>query len=253
MKILVAIKRTIDAYVKARVRQDNSGIDLDSVKMAMNPFCEIAVEEAVRLKEKGVASEIIVVSVGSDKVQEQLRAALALGADRAIQIQTDEDLEPLNIAKLLKVVVEREQPGLVLLGKQAIDSDDSQVPQMLAALCDLPQATFASAVTVEGERVQVSREVDGGEEVLSLSLPAVISTDLRLNEPRYAKLPDIMKAKKKPVEQLPVADLGVALRQRVSLVKVEEPPTRKPGVLVNSVQELVERLRNEAKVLGEAQ
>ena len=253
MKILVAVKRTIDAYVKARVRQDNSGIDLDSVKMAMNPFCEIAVEEAVRLKEKGVASEVIVVSIGGDKVQEQLRAALALGADRAIQVQERDDLEPLNIARLLQAVVEREQPALVLLGKQAIDSDDSQVPQMLAALCGLPQATFASAVKVEDGAVEVSREVDGGEEVLRLTLPAVISTDLRLNEPRYAKLPDIMKAKKKPVEQLAADTLGVALRQRTTLLKVEEPAARKPGVLVGSVQELVQRLRNEAKVLGEAQ
>lgn len=252
MKILVAVKRTIDAYVKARVRQDGSGIDLDGVKMAMNPFCEIAVEEAVRLKEKGLASEVVVVSIGGDKVQEQLRGALALGADRAIQVQAADALEPLNIAKLLKAVVEREQPGLVLLGKQAIDSDDSQVPQMLAALCGLPQATFASSVTLVDGRVQVSREVDGGEETLSLSLPAVVSTDLRLNEPRYAKLPDIMKAKKKPVEQLAADSLGVALRQHVSQLSVAEPPARKPGIMVGSVQELVDRLRNEAKVLGEA-
>ena len=252
MKILVAVKRTLDAYVKVRVKSDHSGVDLDNAKMALNPFCEIAVEEAVRLKEKGLATEVVVVSVGSDKVQEQLRSAMALGADRAIQVLAPEQLEPLTIAKLLKAVVTKEQPSLVLLGKQAIDSDDNQVAQMLAALCDMPQATFASALEVQGDRVQVSREVDGGEEVLSLQLPAVISADLRLNEPRYAKLPDIMKARKKPGEHLGAEELGVSIQPRVELLKVQEPPARKPGIRVASVEELVERLRNEAKVLGEA-
>ena len=252
MKILVAVKRTLDAYVKVRVKSDQSGVDLDNAKMALNPFCEIAVEEAVRLKEKGLATEVVVVSVGPDKVQEQLRGAMALGADRAIQVQAPEQLEPLTIAKLLKAIVAKEQPSLVLLGKQAIDSDDNQVAQMLAALCDMPQATFASALEVQGDRVQVSREVDGGAEVLNLQLPAVISADLRLNEPRYAKLPDIMKARKKPVEQLSAEELTVAIEPRVELLKVEEPPVRKPGIRVASVAELVERLRNEAKVLGEA-
>jgi len=245
MKILVAVKRTIDAYVKPRVLSDQSGIDLSSAKMAMNPFCEIAVEEAVRLKEKGQATEVIVVSVGSDKVQEQLRGAMALGADRGIHVQAADDLEPLNIAKLLKAVVAREQPG-----KQSIDGDNNQTGQMLAALCSLPQATFASRLELGTDAVTVSREVDGGEQVLRLALPAIVTTDLRLNEPRYAKLPDIMKAKKKPVDQLTPEVLGVHLRSHLTTLKVVEPAPRKAGVKVQSVAELVDRLRNEAKVLG---
>lgn len=250
MKILVAIKRTLDPYVKVRVKQDQSGVDLSSAKMAMNPFCEIAVEEAVRLKEKGLATELVAVSVGSDKVQEQLRGAMALGIDRSIHVQADDDLESLNIAKLLHAVVQKEQPGLILLGKQAIDSDNNQVGQMLAALSGLPQATFASKITVQDGRAEVSREVDGGEEVLSVQLPAVITTDLRLNEPRYAKLPDIMKAKKKPIDVLTPAALGVTLKQHLKVLSVAEPPPRKAGVKVGSVAELVDKLKNEAKVLA---
>jgi electron transfer flavoprotein beta subunit len=250
MKILVAVKRTIDAYVKPRVLSDQSGIDLSSAKMAMNPFCEIAVEEAVRLKEKGLASEVVVVSVGGDKVQEQLRGAMALGADRGIHVQAPDDLEPLNIAKLLKAVVAKEQPGLVILGKQSIDGDNNQTGQMLAALCGLPQATFASKVELAADAVTVSREVDGGGQVLRLSLPAIVTTDLRLNEPRYAKLPDIMKAKKKPVDVLTPEALGVQLKSHLTTLKVVEPAPRKAGIKVQSVAELVDKLRNEAKVLG---
>lgn len=249
MKVLVAVKRTLDAYVKVRIKQDRTGVDLASAKMAMNPFCEIAVEEAVRLKEKGIATEIVAVSVGSDKVQEQLRGAMALGADRSIHVQADDDLESLNVAKLLKAVVEREQPGLVLLGKQAIDSDNNQVGQMLAVLANMPQATFASKIDIADGRASVSREVDGGEQVLSVALPAVVTTDLRLNEPRYAKLPDIMKAKKKPVDVLTPAQLGVTVRQHLKLLEVNDPPARKAGVKVGSVAELVDKLRNEAKVI----
>jgi electron transfer flavoprotein beta subunit len=250
MKILVAVKRTIDAYVKVRVKSDNSGVDLGNAKMAMNPFCEIAVEEAVRLREKGLASEVVAVSIGSDKVQEQLRSAMALGADRGVHVQAADELEPLNIAKLLKAVVAKEQPALILLGKQSIDADNNQVGQMLAALCALPQATFASKVELKGERVEVSREVDGGEQVLSLTLPAVITTDLRLNEPRYAKLPEIMKAKKKPVEVLTPEQLGVTLKRHLTVLTVSEPPPRKAGVRVQNVGELVAKLKTEAKVLA---
>ena len=249
MKVLVAVKRTLDAYVKVRIKQDHSGVDLASAKMAMNPFCEIAVEEAVRLKEAGVATEIVAVTVGGDKAQEQLRGAMALGADRAIHVQASDELESLNVAKLLKAVVDKEQPGLVLLGKQAIDSDNNQVGQMLAALAQLPQATFASKLQISEGRATVAREVDGGEQVLSVSLPAIVTTDLRLNEPRYAKLPDIMKAKKKPLEVLTAAQLGVTLKQHLLLVEVNEPPPRKAGVKVDSVAALVDKLRNEAKVI----
>ena len=249
MKILVAVKRTIDAYVKVRVKSDNSGVDLANAKMAMNPFCEIAVEEAVRLKEKGIATEVVAVSIGSDKVQEQLRSAMALGADRGIHVQASDELESLNVAKLLQAVVAKEQPALILLGKQAIDSDNNQVGQMLAALCDMPQATFASKVEVKADRVEVAREIEGGEQVLSLSLPAVITSDLRLNEPRYAKLPDIMKAKKKPVDVVTPEQLGVTLKQHLTTVSVSDPPPRKAGVKVQSVAELVDKLKNEAKVL----
>ncbi len=250
MKIVVAVKRTLDAYVKVRIRQDRSNVDLASAKMAMNPFCEIAVEAAVRLKEAGVATEIVVVSVGSDKVQEQLRGAMALGADRGVHVQADDELESLNIAKLLRAVVEKEQPSLVLLGKQAIDSDNNQVGQMLAALCNYPQATFASRIAIADGQATVAREVDGGEQVVKVTLPAIITTDLRLNEPRYAKLPEIMKAKKKPVEVLTPAQLGVTLRQHLKLVEVNDPPPRKAGVRVGSVQELVAKLKNEAKVIA---
>jgi len=249
MKILVAVKRTLDAYVKVRIKPDHSNVDLASSKMAMNPFCEIAVEEAVRLKEKGIATEVVVVSVGGDKVQEQLRGAMALGADRGIHVQASDELESISVAKLLQAVVQKEQPSLVLLGKQAIDSDNNQVGQMLAALCHYPQATFASKVTIADGRATVSREVDGGEQTVEVTLPAIVTTDLRLNEPRYAKLPDIMKAKKKPVEALTPDQLGVALKQHLTLVEVNDPPPRKAGVKVGSVAELVAKLRNEAKVI----
>lgn len=250
MKILVAVKRTIDAYVKVRVRSDNSGVDLTNLKMAMNPFCEIAVEEAVRLKEKGLATEVVAVTIGGDKAQEQLREAMALGADRSIHIQASDDLEPINVAKLLKAVVLNEQPALILLGKQSIDSDNNQVGQMLAALCDLPQATFASKVELSADKVIVSREVDGGEQILSLQLPAVVTSDLRLNEPRFKKLPDIMKAKKKPIDAVTPAQLGVEIKQHLTVVSVGDPPPRKAGVMVKSAAELVDKLRNEAKVIA---
>lgn len=221
MKVLVAVKRVIDYNVKIRVKADNSDVDLTNVKMAMNPFCEIAVEEAVRLKEKGVATEVVAVTVGPKAAQEQLRTALALGADRAIHIETDERVESLAVAKLLAKVVDEEQPGLVILGKQAIDTDNNQTGQMLAALTNLPQGTFASEVAVDGDKVNVTREIDGGLQTVALSLPAIVTTDLRLNEPRYAKLPDIMKAKKKPLDTKTPADYGVEVASKVSLLKVE--------------------------------
>ncbi|WP_192036650.1 electron transfer flavoprotein subunit beta/FixA family protein [Halomonas sp. YLGW01] len=250
MKVLVAVKRVIDYNVKIRVKPDHSDVDLTNVKMAMNPFCEIAVEEAVRLKEKGVATEVVAVTVGPKAAQEQLRTAMALGADRAIHVQTDDKVESLAVAKLLKGVVDEEQPGLVILGKQAIDTDNNQTGQMLAALAGLPQATFASEVDVQGEKVAVTREIDGGLQTLELSLPAIVTTDLRLNEPRYAKLPDIMKAKKKPLAVKTPEDYGVATGSKVSLVKVEAPAERKGGVKVGSVDELVDKLKNEAKVIS---
>ncbi len=249
MKILVAVKRVIDYNVKIRVKADHSDVDLTNVKMAMNPFCEIAVEEAVRLKEKGTATEVVAVSIGPKAAQEQLRTALALGADRALHIETDERVESLAVAKLLAKVVEEEQPGLVILGKQAIDTDNNQTGQMLSALLGWSQATFASKIDIEGEQALVKREVDGGMQTIRVKLPAVISTDLRLNEPRYAKLPDIMKAKKKPLESKAPADYGVEVASRVSLVKVETPAERKGGVKVASVDELIDKLKNEAKVL----
>jgi electron transfer flavoprotein beta subunit len=250
MKVLVAVKRTLDPYVKVRVKQDQSGVDLSAAKMAMNPFCEIAVEEAVRLKEKGIATDLVAVSIGSDKVQDQLRAAMALGIDRSIHVQADDELESLNVAKLLCAVVQQENPGLILLGKQAIDSDNNQVGQMLAALCGLPQATFASRITLRDGWAEVAREVDSGEQVLAVQLPAVITTDLRLNEPRYAKLPEIMKAKKKTIATFTPAQLGVTLRQHLHVLSVAEPPPRKAGVKLASVAELVDRLKNDAKVLA---
>ena len=249
MKILVPVKRVIDYNVKPRVKPDGSGVDLANVKMSMNPFDEIAVEEAIRLKEKGVASEIVVVSIGEQKCQETLRTALAMGADRAILVVADGDVEPLGVAKLLAKIVEEEAPGLVILGKQAIDDDCNQTGQMLAALLGRPQGTFASKVEVEGGRVRVTREVDGGLETVSLATPAVVTTDLRLNEPRYVTLPNIMKAKKKPLEVLKPAELGVDVAPRLETVSVREPSTRKAGVKVADVAGLVEKLKNEAKVI----
>ncbi|MDO6568048.1 electron transfer flavoprotein subunit beta/FixA family protein [Alteromonas sp. 1_MG-2023] len=250
MKILVPVKRAIDYNVKVRVKADNSGVDLTNAKMAINPFCEIAVEEAVRLKEKGVATEIVVVSIGDKSCQEQIRTALALGADRGIQIDTDQNLDSLQVAKLLAKVVEEEQPQLVILGKQSIDSDNNQTGQMLAALTGMPQGTFASEVVVDGESVNVTREVDGGLQTVALSLPAVVTTDLRLNEPRYASLPNIMKAKRKPLDVKSAADFGVALESNVKVLKVMPPAQREGGVKVADVAELVEKLKNEAKVIS---
>ncbi len=249
MKVLVAVKRVIDYNVKVRVKPDNTGVDLANVKMAMNPFCEIAVEEAVRLKEKGVASEIVVVSIGPKAAQEQIRTALALGADRGIHVETDEEVQSLEAAKLLKAVVEKEEPKLVILGKQSIDSDNNQTGQMLAALTGMPQGTFASEVNVADGKVKVTREIDGGLQTVELNLPAVVTTDLRLNEPRYASLPNIMKAKKKPLDTKTAADLGVDLTPRVTTEKVEAPAERQAGIIVGSVDELVEKLKNEAKVI----
>lgn len=249
MKVLVPIKRVIDYNVKVRVKADNSGVDLANVKMAMNPFCEIAVEEAVRLKEKGVVSEIVAVSIGPKTAQEQLRTAMALGADRSILVETDEEVQPLGIAKALKAIVDEEKPDLVILGKQAIDGDNNQTGQMLAALTGMPQGTFASEVDVADGKVKVTREIDGGLQTVELNLPAVVTTDLRLNEPRYASLPNIMKAKKKPLDTKTAADLGVDLTPRVTVEKVEAPAERQAGIIVGSVDELVEKLKNEAKVI----
>ena len=249
MKVLVPVKRVVDYNVKVRVRSDNSGVDLNGVKMAINPFDEIAVEEAVRLRESQLAAEVIVVSCGSAASQETLRTALAMGADRAILVETDAELQPLAVARLLKAVAEREQPGLVICGKQAIDDDANQTGQMLAALMGVGQATFASKLVVDGTAIQVTREVDGGLETLALTLPAVVTADLRLNEPRYATLPNIMKAKKKPLEVLPAASLGVDIAPRLRYGRHEEPAPRKGGVKVADVAELVGKLKNEAKVI----
>jgi len=251
MKIIVPVKRVVDYNVKVRVKSDGSGVDIANVKMSMNPFDEIAVEEAVRLKEKGVVTEIIAVSCGVTQCQETLRTAMAIGADRAILVETPADLElqPLAVAKLLKALVDKEQPGLVILGKQAIDDDCNQTGQMLAALAELPQATFASKVELTADAVSVTREVDGGSETLRLTLPAIITTDLRLNEPRYVTLPNIMKAKKKPLEVLKPADLGVDVAPRIKTLKVSEPPKRGAGVKVADVATLVAKLKTEAKVI----
>ncbi|WP_421708268.1 electron transfer flavoprotein subunit beta/FixA family protein [Algihabitans sp.] len=249
MKVLVPVKRVIDAYVKVRVKADGSGVETQNVKMSMNPFCEIAVEEAVRLKEAGTASEIVVVSCGPQSSQETIRTALAMGADRGILIQSDEALEPLGIAKLLKAVAEKEQPELVLLGKQAVDSDHSQTGQMLAALLGWSQGTFASKIQAADGKLTVTREIDGGLETVDLKLPSVVTADLRLNEPRYASLPNIMKAKKKPIETMTAADLGVDVAPRTKVLKVSEPPAREAGVKVASVTDLVEKLKAEAKVI----
>ena len=243
MKILVPVKRVIDYNVKPRVKMDGTGVDLANVKMSMNPFDEIAVEEAIRLKEKGVATEIVAISIGEAKAQETLRTALAMGADRAILIVSETEVEPLGVAKLLAKVVEEEQPGLVILGKQAIDDDSNQTGQMLAALLGRPQGTFASKVEVEGDSVNVTREVDGGLETVKLSLPAIVTTDLRLNEPRYASLPNIMKAKSKPLAQKTPADYGVDVSPRLTTLKVSEPPKREAGIKVADVDELVGKLK----------
>jgi electron transfer flavoprotein beta subunit len=249
MKVLVPVKRVIDYNVKVRVKSDGTGVDLANVKMSMNPFDEIAVEEAVRLKEKGAATEVIAVSCGVTQCQETLRTAMAIGADRAIHVVTDVELQPLAVAKLLKALVDKEQPGLVILGKQAIDDDANQTGQMLAALGKMPQGTFASKVEVVDAKVKVTREVDGGLETLQLSMPAVITTDLRLNEPRYVTLPNIMKAKKKPLEAIKPEDLGVDVTPRLKTLKVVEPPKRGAGVKVPDVATLVSKLKNEAKCL----
>jgi electron transfer flavoprotein beta subunit len=249
VKILVGVKRVIDYNVKIRVKADKSGVETSNVKMSMNPFDEIAVEEAVRLKEKGIATEIIAVSLGPVAAQETIRTALAIGADRGIHVVTDIELQPLAVAKLLKAVVDREKPDLVILGKQAIDDDSNQTGQMLAALAGWPQGTFASKVTPADGHVEVVREVDGGLETVKLTLPAVITTDLRLNEPRYASLPNIMKAKKKPIEQLTPEALGVDPAPRLTVLKVEEPPKRSAGKKVGSIAELVDKLKHEARVI----
>ncbi|MES2251751.1 MAG: electron transfer flavoprotein subunit beta/FixA family protein [Pseudomonadota bacterium] len=249
MKVLVPVKRVVDYNVKVRVKSDGTGVDIANVKMSMNPFDEIAVEEAVRLKEKGIVTEVIAVSCGDAKCQETLRTAMAIGADRGILVETSEELQPLAVAKLLKALVDKEQPQLIILGKQAIDDDANQTGQMLAALADLPQATFASKVELAADKVTVAREVDGGMETLTLTLPAVITTDLRLNEPRYVTLPNIMKAKKKQLDVFKPEDLGVDVKPRLKTLKVSEPPKRGAGIKVPDVATLVDKLKNEAKVI----
>ena len=249
MKVLVAVKRVVDYNVKVRPKADGSGVDLANVKMAINPFCEIAVEEAVRLKEAGVATEVVAVSLGSKTSQEQLRTALALGADRAILVEDDNELQPLAVAKLLKAVCDKEEPQLVILGKQSIDGDNGQTGQMLGALSGMPQGTFASEVKVDGDKVAVIREIDGGLQTVNLTLPAIVTTDLRLNEPRYASLPNIMKAKKKPLDVLTPEELGVDAAPRLTTVKVEPPAERAAGIKVETVADLVDKLKNEAKVI----
>ena len=249
MKILVPIKRVVDYNVKVRPKADESGVDLNNVKMAINPFCEIAVEEAVRLKEAGSATEIIAVTVGAENAQEQLRTALALGADRAILVETDLEVEPLGISKVLKAIVEKESPNLIVMGKQAIDGDNNQTGQMLAALLDYPQATNASEVVIEDSSVKVTREIDGGLQTLELTIPAIITTDLRLNEPRYASLPNIMKAKKKELNVISASEMGIDINSRTELLSVELPPSREAGIIVETVDQLVDKLKNEAKVI----
>jgi len=249
MKVLVAVKRVVDYNVKVRAKSDGSGVELNNVKMSINPFCEIAVEEAVRLKEKGIATEVIAVSLGDKACQEQIRTALALGADRGIMVETSEELQPLAIAKLLKAIVEKEGVELAILGKQSIDGDNNQTGQMLAALAGMSQGTHASEIVVDNGKLRVTREIDGGLQTLELSLPALVTADLRLNEPRYASLPNIMKAKKKQLDIMTPADLGVDVSPRLKTLKVEPPPERKAGIKVGSVAELVDKLRNEAKVI----
>jgi electron transfer flavoprotein beta subunit len=250
MKVLVAAKRVVDYNVNIRVLSDNSGVDLNNVKMSVNPFDEIAIEEAVRLKEAGTAEEVVVVSIGTSACQEQIRTALALGADRGILVETDEDMQPLAIAKVLKAIIDKEEPGLIITGKQAIDDDNSQTGQMLAAVAGLAQATFASEITLGDGTASVTREVDGGLETITVKLPAIVTTDLRLNEPRYASLPNIMKAKKKPIDTYTPEDLGVDVTPRVKTLKVTPPAERAAGIIVETVEELVDKLRNEAKVIS---
>ena len=249
MKILVAIKRVVDANVKVRVKGDGTGVDLTNAKMAINPFCEIAIEEAIRIKESGAADEVIAVSVGPKVSQEQIRTALALGADRGILVETDQQVEPLAVAKILKTLVEKEGIDLVILGKQSIDTDNNQVGQMLAALCNYPQGTFACKAEFKDGKIEVTREIDGGEQTVLLSLPAIITTDLRLNEPRYASLPNIMKAKKKPIDETTPADLGVDISSKLQTLSVAAPAERSAGVIVESIEELVNKLKTEAKVI----
>ena len=249
MKILVPVKRVVDYNVKIRVKPDQSGVDLANVKMSMNPFCEIAIEEAVRMQEAGTATEIVVVSIGPAQTQETIRTALAMGADRGILVKTEDGMEPLGIAKVLKAVVEEEKPDMVILGKQAIDGDNNQTGQMLAALLGWSQGTFASELGVDGDKLNITREIDGGLQSLKISLPAIVTTDLRLNEPRYASLPNIMKAKKKPIDEKDLADFGVDAAPRLEIVKVAEPAEREAGVKVETVADLVDKLKNEAGVL----
>jgi electron transfer flavoprotein beta subunit len=249
VKILVPVKRVVDAYVNVRVKSDNSGVETDNVKKSLNPFCEIAVEEAIRIKEKGLADEVVVVTIGEKDCEATLRSALAIGADRAIHIDSDEELRPLAIAKILAKVVEKESPKLVITGKQSIDADNNQTGQMLSALLGWPQGTFASKVELDGDAVALTREIDGGLETLSLTLPAVLTSDLRLNEPRYPKLPNIMKAKKKPLEAIAVADMGVETASGLTVLRVDAPAERDAGVKVADVQELIEKLKNEARVI----
>jgi len=249
MKILVGVKRVVDAYVRVRVKSDGSGVDLANAKMAINPFCEIAVEEAIRMKEAGVADEVVAVSIGPQAAQEQLRTALALGSDRGILVETDAEVQPLAVAKILKSLMEKEQADLVILGKQSIDSDNNQVGQMLAALTNLPQGTFASKAELKDGKIEITREIDGGEQTVLLSLPAIVTTDLRLNEPRYASLPNIMKAKKKPIDKLTPDELGIDISYKLKTLSVAPPPERSAGVKVESVEELVSKLKTEAKVI----
>jgi len=249
MKILVGVKRVVDANVKVRVKSDNTGVELANAKMAINPFCEIAVEEAIRMKEAGSADEVITVSIGPSVCQEQIRTALALGSDRGILVETDEHVDPLAVAKILKAIIEKEEIDLVILGKLSIDTDNNQVGQMLAALCNYPQGTFACNAELKDGKIEVSREIDGGEQTVLLDLPAVVTTDLRLNEPRYASLPNIMKAKKKPIDTTTPAELGVDISTKLQTLCVEPPPERTAGIKVESVDELVDKLRNEAKVI----
>ena len=249
MKILVPIKRVVDYNVKIKVKSDNSGVDLENVKMSMNPFDEIAVEEAVRLKEKKICNEITAISIGSAKSEETLRTALAVGADNGILVETEEDIQPLEVAKILKEVIKKNSPDLVLMGKQAIDDDSNQTGQMLSALLGWPQGTFASKLEINGKKINVTREIDGGLETLSMELPAIVTTDLRLNEPRYASLPNIMKAKQKPIEKTTPGDLNIEIKQRLKTLKVTEPPKKEPGIKVDSVQELISKLHEEEKVI----
>ena len=249
MKVLVTVKRVIDPYVKVRVKSDGSGVETANIKMTMNPFCEIAVEQAVRMKEAGTVSEIVVVSIGVPQSQETLRTAMAMGADRGILVETSADVEPLAVAKLVKAVIDKEQPKLVITGKQAIDDDSNQTGQMISALMGWPQATFISNITVNGDSAEVTREIDGGLEKLTIKLPAVVTSDLRLNEPRYVTLPNIMKAKKKPLEVLKPEALGVDVSPRLKTLKVQEPPSRSAGVKVADVKELIAKLKNEARII----